>query len=36
MIQPERVKFLNAAGPRRKFDADGYVRNVEALAVGRS
>ena len=30
------VRSMTDGGLRRKFDADGYVRNVEALATGRS
>ncbi len=30
------VRSMTDGGLRRKFDADGYVRNVEALAAGRS
>ncbi|MDD1716433.1 MAG: deoxyribodipyrimidine photolyase, partial [Methanolinea sp.] len=30
-----KVRYMNAAGLRRKFDADGYVARVEALSDGR-
>jgi hypothetical protein len=26
------VRYMNAAGLRRKFDIDAYVRKIEALA----
>lgn len=31
-----KVRYMNANGLRRKFDADGYVRKIEALAEAKS